>query len=98
MKKKYQVTDQNALFFSAHTFIVKIGTGLSSLAASIGYAVVKFSSSETAALNDFIANGGIPRLDGRYSNLMTLLFMLYTLPVALSSLLSAIPFIRGERD
>ena len=98
LEEKISGNRPDALFFSAHTFIVKIGTGLSSLAASIGYAVVKFSSSETAALNDFIANGGIPRLDGRYSNLMTLLFMLYTLPVALSSLLSAIPFIRGERD
>ena len=98
LEEKISGNRPDALFFSAQTFIVKIGTGLSSLAASIGYAVVKFSSSETAALNDFIANGGIPRLDGRYSNLMTLLFMLYTLPVALSSLLSAIPFIRGERD
>ena len=98
LEEKISGNRPDALFFSAHTFIVKIGTGLSSLAASIGYAVVKFSSSETAALNDFIANGGIPRLDGRYSNLMTLLFMLYTLPVALSSLLSAIPFIRGERE
>ena len=98
LEEKISGNRPDALFFSAQTFIVKIGTGLSSLAASIGYAAVKFSSSETAALNDFIANGGIPRLDGRYSNLMTLLFMLYTLPVALSSLLSAIPFIRGERD
>ena len=98
LEEKISGNRPDALFFSAQTFIVKIGTGLSSLAASIGYAAVKFSSSETAALNDFIANGGIPRLDGRYSNLMTLLFMLYTLPVALSSLLSAIPFIRGERE
>ena len=71
---------------------------MSSLAASIGYAAVNFSSAQTVALNKFIASGGMPRLDGRYSNLMTLLFMLYTLPVALSSLLSAIPFIRGERE
>lgn len=98
LEEKISGNRPDALFFSAQTFIVKIGTGLSSLAASIGYAAVKFSSSETAALNDFIANGGIPRFDGRYSNLMTLLFMLYTLPVALSSLLSALPFIRRERE
>ena len=98
LEEKISGNRPDALFFSAQTFIVKIGTGLSSLAASIGYAAVNFSSAQTAALNKFIASGGIPRLDGRYSNLMTLLFMLYTLPVALSSLLSALPFIRRERE
>ena len=53
LEEKISGNRPDALFFSAQTFIVKIGTGLSSLAASIGYAAVKFSSSETAALNDY---------------------------------------------
>ena len=82
-----------ALFFSMQTFIVKIGTGISSLAASLGYVIIKFSSAETEKLNRYIASGGIPRLNDKYSTLMTTLFFLYTIPVAISSLLSAIPFI-----
>ena len=82
-----------ALFFSMQTFIVKIGAGISSLAASLGYVIIKFSSAETEKLNRYIASGGIPRLNDKYSTLMTTLFFLYTIPVAISSLLSAIPFI-----
>lgn len=83
-----------ALFFSVQTFIIKIGAGLSSLAASAGYAIIHFSSAEVAALNEYIANGGIPRLDDEYSLLMTALFFLFTIPVAISSFLSALPFLR----
>lgn len=83
-----------ALFFSVQTFIIKIGAGLSSLAASAGYAIIHFSSSEVAALNEYVANGGIPRLDDKYSLLMTTLFFLFTIPVAISSFLSAVPFLK----
>ena len=59
-----------ALFFSVQTFIVKIGAGLSSLVASLAYSLIHFSSAETAALNNFIASGGVPRLEGSYSLLL----------------------------
>ena len=83
-----------ALFFSVQTFIIKIGAGISSLAASVGYAILHFSSAETEALNAYIASGGIPRLDDKYSSLMTMLFFLFTIPIAISSLLSVIPFLK----
>ena len=83
-----------ALFFSLQTFIVKIGAGISSLAASLSYVIIHFSSAETEELNTYIASGGIPRLNDKYSVLMTTLFFLYTIPVAISSVLSVIPFIK----
>ena len=86
-----------ALFFSMQTFIIKIGAGISSLATSLCYAVIRFSSAEAEALNAYIAGGGIPRLEEKYSVLMTALFFLYTIPAALGSLLSAVPFMPGDR-
>ena len=83
-----------ALFFSVQTFIIKIGAGISSLAASAGYAIIHFSSENVAALNDYVANGGIPRLDDEYSLFMTALFFLFTIPVAVSSFLAALPFLK----
>lgn len=93
LEEKLSGDRPTALFFSMQTFIVKIGTGISSLVASLSYVIIKFSSAEAEELNSYIANGGIPRLEGKYSTLMTTLFFLYTIPVAISSLLSAIPFI-----
>ena len=86
-----------ALFFSMQTFIVKIGAGISSLVASLSYVIIKFSSAETEELNAYIASGGIPRLNDKYSTLMMALFFLYTIPVAISSLLSVMPFINKNR-
>lgn len=96
---EYQLSGNRptALFFSVQTFIIKIGTGLSSLVASFAYSLIHFSSAETAALNDFIASGGIPRLDDRYSFLMGTLFVLYTIPTALSAILAIIPYIQYQR-
>ena len=86
-----------ALFFSVQTFLIKIGTGISSLAASLCYTAIKFSSAEAEALNAYIASGGTPRLDNKYSTLMTALFFLYTVPVAASSLLCTLPFLEQKK-
>lgn len=94
LENKISGNRPTALFFSCQTFIIKIGTGISSLIASLGYAAIHFSSEETAILNEYIASGGIPRLDDNYSILMTTLFFLFTIPAAVSSLLSAIPFFK----
>lgn len=98
LEEKLSGNRPTALFFSMQTFIVKIGTGISSLAAGLGYAIIKFSSAETEELNTYIASGGIPRLNDNYSTLMTMLFFLYTIPVAISSLLSVIPFIKKYKN
>lgn len=86
-----------AIFFSCQTFIIKIGAGISSLIASLSYVIIHFSSEETRILNEYIANGGIPRLDNSYSVLMNTLFFLFTIPVALSSLLTVIPFLYNNK-
>ena len=87
-----------ALFFSAQTFIVKIGTGLSSLVASLAYSLIHFSSAETAALNAFIAGGGIPRLEERYSLLLGTLFFLYTVQTAIGAIAATLPFFTMRRS
>lgn len=89
-------TRPDALFFSCQTFIIKIGAGISSLTASAGYGIIHFSSEQTAQLNQFIANGGIPRLEPAYTSLMTLLFFLITIPTAIGSALSILPFIKKK--
>ena len=93
LEEKLSGDRPTALFFSMQTFIVKIGVGISSLVASLSYVIIKFSSAEAEELNTYIASGGISRFNNKYSTLMTTLFFLYTIPVAISSLLSAIPFI-----
>lgn len=97
-EEKRSATRPDALFFSCQTFIIKISSGLSSLAASAGYAVIHFSSRQTEQLNQLIANGGIPRLEADYAPFMTLLFFLSTIPVAVSSALSVLPFIKRNKD
>lgn len=93
LEEKISGKRPTALFFSVQTFIVKIGAGLSSLAASVSYTLIKFSSAEVEALNAYIAGGSTPRLDDKYSVLMTILFFLFTIPVALSSLFCTLPFL-----
>lgn len=94
LEEKLSGNRPTALFFSCQTFIVKIGTGLSSVAVSIGYSIIHFSSEATAVLNEYISCGGIPRLDTEYAALMTMLFLMYTIPPAISSFLSALPFLQ----
>lgn len=84
-----------ALFFSMQTFLIKAGTAVSSLVAGLSYRLIHFSSAETQLLNDFITNGGIPRLEAEYQPFLATLFFLYTVPVAVSSILSVLPF--GEK-
>lgn len=93
LEEKLSGDRPTALFFSMQTFLIKIGAGISSLAAGLSYVIIEFSSAETEELNMYIASGGIPRLNDKYYTLMTTLFFLYTIPVAISSLLSVIPFI-----
>lgn len=87
----------DAVFFSCQTFLVKAGAGISSLAASLAYMLIHFSSAETLALNQLIADGGIPRENPDYAPLMTILFFLLTIPTAIGSLCSVLPFI-GKRN
>lgn len=87
----------DTVFFSCQTFIVKIGAGIASLAASLAYTIIHFSSAEAQAINQLIADGGIPREEPAYTPLMTVLFFLLTIPTAIGSLGSVLPFVH-ERN
>ncbi len=87
----------DTVFFSCQTFIVKIGAGISSLAASLAYTTIHFSSAETQAINQLIASGGIPREEPTYMPLMTVLFFLLTIPTAIGSFGSVLPFVRERK-
>lgn len=83
-----------ALFFSFQTAIIKIQSGVSSLISSAGYMVIGFTSSETAKLNEYIARGFVARESTEYTDLFTMLFFLFGVLPAISSLLAVIPFIK----
>ena len=97
---EYQLSGNRptALFFSAQTFIVKIGTGFSSLVASLAYSLIHFSSVDTAELNAFILGGGVPRLEGGYSSFLGTLFFLYAVPTAIGAISAALPFFTMRRS
>ncbi len=97
---EYQLSGNRptALFFSAQTFIVKIGTGFSSLVASLAYSLIHFSSVDTAELNAFILGGGVPRLEGGYSSFLGTLFFLYAVPTAIGAISATLPFFTMRRS
>lgn len=94
LEKQTTGNSPSALFFSCNTFLIKIASGISSLIVSIGYKAIGFSSAQAESLNAFISSGGIPRCSSQYSSLMTLLFFLFTIPIAVGSLLSIVPFLK----
>ena len=83
-----------ALFFSFQTAIIKIQSGASSLISSAGYMVIGFTSAETAKLNEYIANGFVARESAKYTALFAMLFFLFSILPAVSSLLAVVPFIK----
>ena len=91
---KLSGTKPTALFFSFQTAIIKIQSGVSSLISSTGYMVIGFTSAETAKLNEYIANGFVARESAEYTALFTMLFFLFSILPAVSSLLAVLPFIK----
>lgn len=84
-----------ALFFSFQTAIIKIQSGVSSLISSAGYMAIGFTSAETAKLNEYIANGFVARESNEYTVLFTMLFFLFSVLPAVSSLLAVAPFMKN---
>ncbi|HZK39792.1 MAG TPA: MFS transporter, partial [Clostridia bacterium] len=81
----------DGVFFAGQTFIAKLTTGIATMLSGIGYAVVGFSGDAVQEINEFIAAGGIPRLEPKYSSYMMVLFFLVSIPPAIGGLLSVIP-------
>ncbi len=84
-----------ALFFSFQTAIIKIQTGVSSLVSSIGYMAIGFTSEKTAVLNSLISQGLTVRENSEYTPLFTMLFFLFTVLPAVSSILAILPFAKS---
>lgn len=84
-------TRPDGLFFSGVTFIGKLGAGIAVIISGVFYALSGFSGANVADINAFIAGGGIPRLDSRYSAYMMVLFFLVSIPPAVGSILAVIP-------
>ena len=97
LEYKLSGTKPTALFFSFQTSIIKIQSGVSSLISSAGYMVIGFTSTETAKLNEYIANGFVARESAEYTALFTMLFFLFSVLPAVSSLLAVIPFTKNEK-
>lgn len=98
LEKSISGTKPTALFYSFQTATIKIQNGVSSLVSSLGYVVIGFSSSKTAQLNEYIANGFIARESTEYTTLFTMLFFLFSILPAISSLLSILPFINSKKS
>ena len=94
LEYKLSATKPTALFFSFQTAIIKIQSGVSSLISSAGYMVIGFTSAETAKLNEYIANGFVARESAEYIALFTMLFFLFSVLPAISSLLAVVPFMK----
>ena len=97
LEYKLSGTKPTALFFSFQTAIIKIQSGISSLISSAGYMVIGFTSTETAKLNEYIANGFVARESAEYTDLFTMLFFLFSVLPAVSSLLAVLPFIKNKK-
>ena len=96
LEKKKSGNRPEALFFSCNTFIIKVASGVSSFVVSIGYNIINFSSSQTEMLNELISSGVAVKDLAAYSPLMTVLFFMLTIPVAVSSILCIIPFLKKQ--
>lgn len=98
LEEKLSDTKPTALFFSFQTAIVKIQNGVSSLISSAGYMLIGFTSAETAKLNEYIANGFVARESNKYTALFTMMFFMFGVLPAISSLLAVVPFINSMRN
>lgn len=98
LEEKLSGTKPTALFFSFQTATIKIQNGVSSLISSIGYMLIGFTSAETAKLNEYIANGFVARESNEYTALFTMMFFMFGVLPAISSLLAVVPFINSMRN
>lgn len=81
----------DGVFFSGQTFIAKLTTGIATIISGLAYHFVGFSDKAVEELNAFIEQGGIPRVEDKYSRYMLVLFFLVSIPPAIGSILSVIP-------
>ncbi|MGN0544817.1 MAG: MFS transporter [Acutalibacteraceae bacterium] len=81
----------DGVFFSGQTFIAKITSAIATIINGIAYSVVGFSDAKVAEVNEFINNGGIPRLNPEYQPFMSVLFFVCSIPPVIGCLMAVIP-------
>ena len=81
----------DGVFFAGQTFITKLSTGIATIISGLAYAAVGFSDERIQVVNDYIAAGGIPRLNPEFSSYMMILFFIVSIPPAIGCLLGVIP-------
>ena len=84
----------DGVFFSGQTFIAKITAAIATVINGIAYSVVGFSDAKVQEVNDYIAAGGIPRLNPEYQPFMTVLFFIVSVPPVIGCILSVLPTIK----
>lgn len=81
----------DGVFFSGQTFIAKLTLAIATMLSGIAYSLVGLSDAKIDELNRFVAEGGIPRDEPKYTVYITLLFFLISIPPAIGSILTVIP-------
>ncbi len=85
----------DGVFFSGQTFLVKISSGLATIIYGAACSIVGFSGDNIAALDKFIADGGVFRetllSNEQYYGFAAMLFFCMSVPPAIGALLSVIP-------
>ena len=84
----------DGVFFSGQTFIAKITAAIATVINGIAYSVVGFSDAKVQEVNDYIAAGGVPRLNPEYQPFMTVLFFIVSVPPVIGCILSVLPTIK----
>ena len=84
-------TRPDGVFFSGQTFIAKLTAGIATIISGIAYTIAGFSDERVAEVNAYIDAGGLPRTAPQYQKLMMVLFILVSIPPAISCLLAVIP-------
>lgn len=81
----------DGVFFSGQTFIAKLSSGIATIISGVVYTIAGFSDERVAEVNAFIAAGGLPREAPQYQKLMMILFLLVSIPPAISCILAVLP-------
>lgn len=84
-------TRPDGVFFSGQTFIAKLTSGIATIISGIAYTIAGFSDERVAEVNAYINAGGLPRLAPQYQKLMMVLFILVSIPPAISCIIAVIP-------
>jgi len=88
----------DGVFFSGQTFIAKLSASIAALLSTAGFWIVGFSDAGVQRINEYMANGGIPRENPEFQSYMFILFFLVAVPPAVGCILGVLPTLKYELD